>query len=100
MKVEYDPPTPDFRIKNCKINLFVIMSDLVVSSNVDGFIHFEVFDIQMEDQLLLRGSLTVDLGGLTIPVSICCHEDCFGSYYVFASYFLGTVGFVGWVIFI
>ena len=35
-----------------------------------------------------------------MPVSICCHEDCFGSSYVFLLSLLVTVVFEGWVIFI
>lgn len=51
------------------------MFDCELCFNVVGFIHSEVFEVLLKEEVLLRGSLQIDLGGRTIPLIIFCQEE-------------------------
>jgi hypothetical protein len=67
MQIQDDPSTPELRVKDQQLYFFSIVHDHVLAAIVSRLVHPKGLTVWVKIDILLRGSLIVDLGGLTIP---------------------------------
>jgi len=78
VQIEDEPATLGLRVVYSQLYLLVVMRHAIIATDVNGLIHPETLGVFIGCGLLRRGSLTVDLGGLTMPCTSFYQPDSSG----------------------